>query len=427
MKYIRIKNNGLIEPQALHLVGASTKQGDESKIGQFGSGNKYALAYLLRNGYEVKIFAGMTGIVIETKAETFRDQTFDVMWINGEKTSITIQMGKDWQLWQALREIYCNAIDEGGCSIDFVQDIKPVPGETHFYIDTKKDVMDFITNFDTYFSIRKKVLFECSEGRIYEKTGTAANIYRKGIRCWNTNTKSIYDYDFNEIEIDEDRLIKYAFQIDEKMWSLIFQCHDEEIILNVLHQCSNTEYIEAGITEYWSVNSGLMSETFKNCLRKINLAPKGYAGLLKPDEVFNHVILPTKIFNSVRSVLSDDNVGDRFKVSRHGGMFREVEPTTVWQKTLDEAIYFLKEVKLVIPYDISVALFEVKSVLGCATNGQIYISDVCLEKGVNETVNTLIEEYIHLKYAVSDETRGFQTAIITEFISYMKSQNAIII
>lgn len=37
MKYIRIKNKGLIEPQALHLLGASTKTNDATKIGQFGS------------------------------------------------------------------------------------------------------------------------------------------------------------------------------------------------------------------------------------------------------------------------------------------------------------------------------------------------------------------------------------------------------
>ena len=55
MKYLIITNKGEIEPQALHLVGASTKRGDSSKIGQFGSGNKYALAYLLRNEHEVLI------------------------------------------------------------------------------------------------------------------------------------------------------------------------------------------------------------------------------------------------------------------------------------------------------------------------------------------------------------------------------------
>ncbi len=96
MKYIKIKNIGLIEPQALYLVGASTKRNDFSKIGQFGSGNKYALAFFLRNGYEVKVFSGLNEIKIETRKETFRDHDFNVIYVNGEKSSITTEMGKDW-------------------------------------------------------------------------------------------------------------------------------------------------------------------------------------------------------------------------------------------------------------------------------------------------------------------------------------------
>ena len=80
MNYIRIKNNGIIDAKALHLVGASTKRDDSSKIGQFGSGNKYALAYLLRNNYNVKVFAGTREIEIKSEVEQFRDKEFNVIF-----------------------------------------------------------------------------------------------------------------------------------------------------------------------------------------------------------------------------------------------------------------------------------------------------------------------------------------------------------
>ena len=47
MQYLVIRNAGEIEPGALSLMGASTKDSEEH-IGKFGSGFKYAIATLLR-------------------------------------------------------------------------------------------------------------------------------------------------------------------------------------------------------------------------------------------------------------------------------------------------------------------------------------------------------------------------------------------
>jgi hypothetical protein len=427
MRYIRIKNRGLIEPQALHLVGASTKRNDSSKIGMFGSGNKYALAYFLRNKYELKIFSGINEIKIETKKEYFREMEWDIIYINGEKTSITTEMGKDWQFWQAIREIYCNAMDEGDFSMDFVQNISPVEGETHFYIDTKKDVTEFVNNFDNYFSTNKKILFECPSGRILEKSGTTANIYRKGVRCFNTNKTSIFDYDFTDITIDENRLIRYFWESEEKMWNLIYQCTNKEVIMSILHNCADRNNIEGCLSDISTINASNASKEFKECLKEINMAPSGMAGMLKPDEVNNHIIVPTKVFNSVRAYIPEENVGDKFKVTRKGAMFREIEISPLYKATLDQAMYFFSECSMNIDFPISIAIFDNKEVLGAAHEGQIILSDICLEKGVNEVVNTIVEEFIHLKYKVADETRDFQTSIITEFISYMKKINSFVI
>lgn len=424
MKWIRIKNNGIIEVEALHLVGASTKKNDKSKIGQFGSGNKYALAYLLRNGYDVRIFAGMEEIKLSTEKTTFRDVEFDVLCINGQKTSITIEMGKDWEFWQALRELYCNAIDEGDCSIDFVQNIEPIDNETHFYIDTKKDVLDFFQNFNNYFAMNKKVLFECEDGRILEKSGTTCNIYRKGIRCFHANKLSVFDYDFNEIYIDENRLVKYYWDVEEKMWNLIYQCNNADVINQILHNSSNSEYIEGCISDISTISSSKISEEFLSILKQTRIAPKGYAGLLKPDEVQSHVIIPTKVFQSVRGLIGDENVGDNFKVSKRGFMFREIDIEPLHEATLKQALYFFQECNFKIPYPVKIAIFDEKNVLGTCYNDEIILSVICIEKGVNETVVTILEEFLHIKHKVNDETRAFQTAALTEFITYMKSANA---
>ena len=431
MKYIKIKNSGCIDPQALHLVGASTKVGDSSKIGQFGSGNKYALAYFLRKNYNVIIYSGLKEITIHTVAEAFRDKTFSVIYINNERTSITTDMGKDWQYWQALRELYCNAIDEGGYAIEFVQEPKPCENETHFYINIDSDIKKFITNFDNYFCTNKKVLFECATGRIVEKSGKLANIYRKGIRCFKTETVSMYDYDFNDIQIDENRLVSYHWKVPELIWDLICQCDNEEIILNILHNAGNYKFIEGCMHDFAHIHLGAMSETFKKVIKENKFAPTGWAGLLSTEEQQSHILIPTEIFKAVRGTLKDENVGDKFKVSAKGDLFRVITDNKLYEATLKQAMYFFQECNFEIPYEIKIARFDTKDTLGGVDKLDdvyyIILSDICLEKGVNEVVNTIIEEYVHIKHGVRDTTRSMQTALIDELISYMKKANSIII
>lgn len=424
MKYLRITNNGEIEPQALHLVGASTKRNDSTKIGQFGSGNKYAMAYLMRNGYGLRVFSGENEIIIETKTEQFRDNEYNVIFVNGEKTSITTEMGKDWKFWQSIREIYCNALDEGGHSLDFVQEIQPKQGVTQFYINNTGDVMDFMQNFDNYFAINKKVVFECSEGRILEKSGQTANIYRKGIRCHNSQKQSCYDYDFNEISINEDRLIKYNWQIEEKLWDIVYQCDNKEVIKNILIHSGDALHLEGSLSDISSLSTGSISQEFKEVVSDIRLAPKGLSGLLDPDEFGNTTIIPTKIFESIKPFISDDNVAHKFKMSNSGSIFRTIQRTLLHDETLRKALDFLQEANFEILYNVHLCVFDEKNVLGCAYKGEIYISDVCMEMGVNQVVNTLIEEHIHIKYDCEDKTRKMQTAIITEFVSYMQKTNS---
>jgi len=430
MNYLKISNKGLLDIEALTLLGASSKRGDSTKIGMFGSGNKFALAYLLRNNYNIKIFSGKNEIKLSTVQKRFRDKDFNVILVNGKETSITTDFGKDWNLAQAIREIYCNSIDEGEHTLEFVKDVILEDNKTSFYIKSQPEITNYISNFDNYFAENKKVLFECPYGKILEKGGDKLNLYRKGIRCMETDKQSIYDYDLTEVEIDENRLVKYTWQIASKIWNLIYQCTNKEVIMNILTNCSNNQFIECIPSDFQSVNNSLMSKEYKECLKNVTIAPRAMAGLLSIEEQASSVILPDTIYNHALSILDNNNIASKFKIYKDG-FYVEIPMTPLYQSSLEKAIDFFVECnyKEVLDYDIIIARFEKKDILGLADiqNQKILLSEICMESGLQTIIETLIEEYIHLKYEVKDETRGFQDATIKELVKLLKVKNSYLI
>ena len=430
MNYLKISNKGLLDIEALTLLGASSKRGDSTKIGMFGSGNKFALAYLLRNNYNIKIFSGKNEIIISTIQKRFRDKNFNVIVVNNKETSITTDFGKDWDLAQAIRELYCNSIDEGEHTLEFVKDITLEENKTSIFIKSQSEITNYISKFDDYFAENKKVLFECPYGKILEKGGDKLNLYRKGIRCMETDKQSLYDYDLTDVDIDENRLVKYTWQMASKIWNLIYQCTNKEVIMNILINCSNNQYIECIPSEFNSVNNSLMSIEYKECLKNVTIAPRAMAGLLSIDEQASSVILPDIIYNHALSILGNNNIASKFKIYKNN-FYLEIPLTPLHQSSLEKAIDFFIECnyKEVTDYEIIIARFEDKKILGIADyeNSRIILSEICMESGLQTIIETVIEEYIHLKYEVKDETRGFQDAAIKELVKLLKVKNSYLI
>ena len=132
--YIKIENKGEIDVNAFRLLGATNKRGNDEMIGYFGSGLKYAIATLLKHNIPFHVFSGLKEIKITTVRENFRGQDIDIIEINGVKTSLTTDMGPSWKPWYAIREIYCNAIDEGEHVLHIAGKPEPVKGSTIFYV-----------------------------------------------------------------------------------------------------------------------------------------------------------------------------------------------------------------------------------------------------------------------------------------------------
>jgi hypothetical protein len=134
MKYLKIKNKGILDIRLVALMGGTTKANDQYKIGQFGTGLKYTLAYLIRNNIDFHIFAGQEKVSIETVTEVIREQTFNIICINGNRTSITDQMGMEWSAWMIVRELWCNALDEGDAFREVTENVQAEEDCTTFYI-----------------------------------------------------------------------------------------------------------------------------------------------------------------------------------------------------------------------------------------------------------------------------------------------------
>ena len=106
-------NPGKLEMNMVKLLGVSVKESNDP-IGFFGTGLKYAMATALRLGGEMTIYSdGERFDVLGRKVE-LRGKEFTQVLLNDEALGFTTELGKQWEAWMVVRELYSNALDEQG-------------------------------------------------------------------------------------------------------------------------------------------------------------------------------------------------------------------------------------------------------------------------------------------------------------------------
>lgn len=113
-------NNGHLDLDFLRLMGVSVK--DDSAIGQFGTGLKYAIATLLRLNCKIRLYIGDEQYEFFTDEKVLRGATFRTVCLRSgdytERLGFTTDLGKNWTAEMAYRELASNAFDEGGDVFD---------------------------------------------------------------------------------------------------------------------------------------------------------------------------------------------------------------------------------------------------------------------------------------------------------------------
>lgn len=266
MNYLRIANQNKITEEDLMLIGSSTKRGQSNKIGMFGSGWKYALAWLMRNDCTPRIFSSTEEIIIDTKVVLHRDTPVSVITVNGRDTSLTVDMGPLWKGWMALREIISNAIDEGEFTIDVIKDVdiefKGVTDRSVVYIPMNGRLESVMNDYDHYFSYERTPDYENEHGQLFINNDLQSmTVYRHGIKCDNWERKGLTDVNLYNLSINESRLAAES-SIDHAFKFFIRTCDNTNVIYTLLKQ----DYLD-----WLPIN---LTTSIKKCL--VELIRRGY-------------------------------------------------------------------------------------------------------------------------------------------------------
>ena len=425
-KYLKITNKGIIDVDAFSLIGASTKRDDSTKIGWFGSGLKYSLAYLLRNELDFKFFAGKKEIVFGMIDKKFRNNNFKVITVNKKESSLTTDMGMDWISWFIIREIYCNAIDEGGEAIELVDKVIPDFKTTTFFLKVDENIQEIIDNWDSYFSLhRKNVVYEKNGCRIFPGHKSYI-VYRKGIRALhNDKIDSIFHYDMTWAEINESRVLKSQWDFEWKMVSFLRKIDNVKVISKILRKINNCREKEFNWDTCCDEYSGAWLEAIKErILVKHEVA--GYFSKIIDENRSNYLILPAELVNGLKSKFEDQvSVIDEDFSDNYSTEFTVLQPTTKQEYLLNEVNKFFEETGYKLSYPVNVCVFERKNKLGLAWKNQIYISEKAFNQGRRQIAQILVEENEHLRTGFNDETRAFQNHFIELFLSTLEEGKGI--
>ena len=411
MNYFRIENAGEILPEAFTLLGASSKEDDDSKIGFFGSGNKYAIACFLRNNIGLKVFSGDTEITFTTVARDFRGEHFEQIAVNGEMTSLTTRTGPAWDVWMAIREMISNAIDEGGYSWQIVDTIEPKEGVTRIFITMTDAVCTVVNAMHSMLSTGREILDESDDGTVKILSGTNT-IYRKGIRCvpWNNSRETLFDYDIDSLDLNETRLFNYDFQVTDAMQRALSSSNNQDVIRAILelHYTKKTCW-EADMSwrSYWS-----FSDTWKDVLASIEkqLISSSIASFLERGSITDYFVIPSDLYTLLKEAFPD--------LPWYGqSTYLEVKPSKEFKGIIRDAVQTLKKIGVTFKQDIVFAKFttERTAAIYDKVRDVIVVSDVELPTG-DTWATVLLEEVTHATTGYGDVTRQLQDYLFRKWL-----------
>ncbi len=244
---IVFQNKGLIELPTITTFGVSVKPETENPIGYFGTGLKYAIAVLLREGVKVTMYRGKVRSTFRTKRRKIRDQKFQIVQLNGEDLPFTTELGKDWKLWMAYRELAANAMDEPDNVITSDKpDIKS--GYTTFVAEGH--MLDAVHNERNKIFLHTEPKYRFESVEFHDGMGVGKYLYYRGIRVFELPVRAMYNYNIlDKMKLTEDRTLPTLHNAYRAIAKAVVPCDHAGLIRQMLE--ANNYHWESTIDYGW--------------------------------------------------------------------------------------------------------------------------------------------------------------------------------
>lgn len=220
------KTKGKLDLRSLTVFGMNSKPTTTTPIGYFGTGLKYALAVLAREKIPVTFWIDGKKWIVESDPAKFRDKEFTELYICSTtigglikkriKLPYTTELGKNWKLWQAFRELESNTRDEKGETfiddtgqLDNTEHPIGAKGLTYIVVESEAFVEEYLDRDKTFLPDGLTQRVGTEDVQVFDRPSDA--IYYRGIRVLDLDEKERSELTYNilrHMELTEDRTLK---------------------------------------------------------------------------------------------------------------------------------------------------------------------------------------------------------------------------
>lgn len=220
------QNPGEIDIRAVTTLGVSVKEGT-SPIGYFGTGLKYAIATILRNGGSVQIFSGKTSYAFSVFQTSIRGQEFGLVSMSqdgapAKELGFTTELGRNWTLRNAYRELWSNCRDEQGDIME-TPTARPRHGWTSICVTGLESAHESRKEF---LLIDRKLLAQNACIDILD--GKSSYVFYRGIAAMKLPVNSAVTYNIIQTcTLTEDRTFQDIWYVEHLIKNTILALQDE--------------------------------------------------------------------------------------------------------------------------------------------------------------------------------------------------------
>lgn len=267
---------GVLDLRSFTTFGVNAKPNSVSPFGYFGTGLKYAIAILVREGIPVSVMTDLNVYSFYKEKSDFRGKEFELVRMRRENRSqqpfltsfrdlpYTTELGKNWKLWQVFRELHSNTMDEGGVTyvVNSASELEFCSDETAIVVESEEYAEIYDNRHEIF--LPDGLREARSSERIQVLDRPSDYVFYRGVRVLDLKKPSRMTYNFlQDVELTEDRTAKNPFILE--MWIRRMLATTEEETLAVKAATADPDSFEGSLD--YDYDSVAPSQTFVQAVR----------------------------------------------------------------------------------------------------------------------------------------------------------------